>query len=97
MVRRLVMAGGEKRFLNSPVCEWRLFSDKDPANVVMIASVRAEPAISTSAAPISAADGPQNAMLAVEMTSQVAKQLHEQLGELGRRQGWLAQKKVEPA
>jgi hypothetical protein len=31
------------------------------------------------------------------MTPQVAMQLHDQLGELGRRQGWLAQKTVERA
>jgi hypothetical protein len=95
MVRLLSMVGGEKRCLNNPVVQWRLFSEEDPAVVAMIASVQAEPR-STPAAPLSD-HGPENALLAVEMTPQVAMQLHDQLGELGRRQGWLAQKTVERA
>jgi hypothetical protein len=95
MVKRLLLVGGEKRCLNNPVVQWRLFSDENPAVVAMIASVQAEPR-STTAAPFSG-HGAENAVLAFEMTPQVAMQLHDQLGELGRRQGWLAQKTVERA
>jgi hypothetical protein len=68
-----------------------MFSDKDPAIVVMIASVEAEPPIPALAV------GTDYSVLAVEMTPQVAMRLHEQLGELGRLNGWLAQKEVTPA
>jgi hypothetical protein len=84
MVKCLAMVNGEKLCLNRPVVQWRMFSEKDPAIVVMIASVEAEPTIPTSAVE------PDLSVLAVEMTPQVAMRLHEQLGEFGRLNGWLA-------
>jgi hypothetical protein len=92
VVKPLVMKLGEKLWLNRPVTHWRMLSEDSPAVVVMIASVQAEPAN-----PSLRVSGPDSAAFAVEMTPQVAMQLHDQLGELGRRNGWLAQKEITPA
>jgi hypothetical protein len=92
VVKPLVMKLGEKLWLNRPVTHWRMLSEDSPAVVVMIASVQAEPAN-----PSLRGSEPDSTAFAVEMTPQVAMQLYDQLGELGRRNGWLAQKEISPA
>jgi hypothetical protein len=92
VVKPLVMKLGEKLWLKKLVTHWRMSSEDSPAVVVMIASVQAEPAN-----PSLGVSRPDGTAFAVEMTPQVAMQLHDQLGELGRRNGWLAQKEITPA
>jgi hypothetical protein len=92
MVKPLVIADRAKLFLRQPVVQWHTFSDKNPDLVVVTASIQPE-----STPKIDVTSGFGYSLLAVEMTPQVAMRLHEQLGELGRRMGWLAKGESELA
>ena len=76
---------GEQLLLSCPVVYWEgVISNTNPPSVVLTASVQAGPN-----PPISPNLGPMATTLAVQMDFGVAMQLHQKLGELGRKMGWL--------
>jgi hypothetical protein len=85
MVLPFAMAVGDHYLVSDLVESWHAkFSDTSPPSVVLTASVQAGPS-----PPITPN---QSSTLAVQMNAQVAIELYEQLGELGRSVGWLPQK-----
>jgi hypothetical protein len=88
MVIPVSLAIGQHTLLADPVIDWDAqFSDTNPPSVVLTALIQAGPQPPLFPAPHG------ETSVAVQMNAQVAMQLYEKLGELGRSMGWLPQKK----
>jgi hypothetical protein len=75
------LPGGQHE-LSDPVVRWHpVRSESDPKKVVLTATVQSGPRV-----PITPVSG---TTLAIHMDAEIAKDLHETLGELGRSMGWL--------
>ena len=91
MVNPLSIAVGDHRLVKDPVVHWEAaFSDTKSPGVVLTASIQVG-----ATPPIFPTQGHSATTLAVQMDGQVAMQLYDQLGELGRSMGWLPQKAGE--
>ena len=85
MVVPVTKAMGEHTLITDPVVRWDVeFSDTSPPSVVMTALLQV--VIGRPIFPPPSG----NASVAVQMDAQVAIDLYEQLGQLGRSMGWLA-------
>lgn len=81
------LAIGEHTLLADPVIGWDAqFSDTNSPSVVLTASIQAGPKPPLFPLPHGGTS------VAIQMDAQVAMQLYEKLGALGRSMGWLPQK-----
>ena len=72
--------------LSDPVVRWNpVRSKSDPKKVILTATVQSGPEVPIT--PVS------DTTLAIHMDAEIAKDLHETLGELGRSMGWLPPEK----
>jgi hypothetical protein len=82
----VTLAVGQNMLLE-PAIHWEVqFSDAQPPSIVLTASITP---------PISPTQAHRATTVALQMDAQVAMQLYEKLGDLGRSMGWLPQKEGE--